>query len=45
MTGIHRNNLYNIIIYYEKSLWNKGRTSIQGKALYVRSVRPNTPDT
>ena len=22
-----------------KSLWNKGRTSIQGQALYVRSAR------
>ena len=39
MTDIHRNNLYNIKIYYETSLWNKGRTSIQGQALYVRSAR------
>ncbi len=23
----------------EKSLWNKGRTSIQGQVLYVRSAR------
>ena len=27
-----------------KSLWNKGRTSIQGQAMHVRSARQNSPN-
>ena len=34
-----RNYMRQNCVSDEKSLWNKGRTSIQGQALYVRSAR------